>query len=74
VLGFDLVLSPDGVQEDWNAIYARLEQSAYNLATRQCSLPGRALLCTSKLFSRLWYKLRLSSPSSQMLTKFDNLG
>ena len=31
-------------------------------------------MVTSKLFSRLWYKFSLSSPPSDMLTRFANLG
>ena len=73
VLGYDLVLSPEGVQEDWDALYARLQRTAFDITSRQCSLQGRALLTSAKLSSRLWYKFRLSSPSKQQLTRFDTL-
>ena len=53
VLGYDLVLSPDGVQEDWGALYQRLEQVSRDILTRQVSLQGRSLLVSSKLFGRL---------------------
>ena len=74
VLGFDLVLSPDGVQEDWDALYTKLESTSTSILSRHLTLQGRTLLVTSKLFSRLWYKFSLSSPPHEMLTRFSNLG
>jgi hypothetical protein len=74
VLGYDLVLSPDGVQEDWNALYARLERISQDITSRHISLQGRCLLTNSKLLGRLWYKCRLSSPPRQLLLKLTRLG
>ena len=74
VLGYDLVLSPDGVQEDWDALYAKLESTSRNILSRHLTLQGRSLLVTSKLFSRLWYKFRLSSPDQDGMRRFLNLG
>ena len=74
VLGFDLVLSPLGVQENWEALFTRLESTSRSILSRHLTLQGRSLMVTSKLFSRLWYKFSLSSPPSDMLTRFSNLG
>ena len=74
VLGYDLVLTPDGVQEDWDALYTRLERVSSDIVRRHISLQGRCLLTTSKLFGRLWYKCRLSSPSCQQIKRFTKLG
>ena len=74
VLGYDLVLSPDGVQEDWDALYNKLESTSRNILSRHLTLQGRSLLVTSKLFSRLWYKFRLSSPPLDQLRRFTSLG
>jgi hypothetical protein len=74
VLGYDLVLTPEGIQEDWDALYARLERASHDILSRSISLQGRCLLTTSKLFGRLWYKCRLSSPSRPQLLRFTRLG
>src|SRR5262249_7603065 len=73
VLGYDLVLSSDGVDEDWNALYSRLETVSEDILSRQLSLQGCSLLVNSKLLSRLWYKCRLSSPTTSQLTRFTGL-
>ena len=63
VLGFDLILNPDGVKEDWMALYTQMQAVANSLVSRRCSLQGRALLANSKVLSMLWYKGRLSIPN-----------
>jgi hypothetical protein len=74
VLGYDLVLSSDGVREDWDALYTKLESVSQDILSRRLTLQGRSLLVTSKLFSRLWYKFRLSIPPTDVLNKFTRLG
>jgi len=74
VLGYDLVLSPDGVQENWTALYNQLETVSQDILSRRLTLQGRSLCVTSLLFSRLWYKFRLSTPSTTQLNKFTRLG
>ena len=74
VLGYDLVLSSDGVREDWNALHTKLESISQDILSRRLTLQGRSLLVTSKLFSRLWYKFRLSTPPTDVLNKFTRLG
>src|SRR5262245_7694035 len=67
VLGFDLILSPEGVQENWPALVDKMRTAANKLRTRSCALQGRALLVNSKVLSKLWYKGRLSSPPSTLI-------
>jgi len=74
VLGYDLVLSPDGVQENWTALYNQLETVSQDILSRRLTLQGRSLCVTSLLFSRLWYKFRLFTPSTTQLNKFTRLG
>ena len=69
VLGFDLLRSPEGVSEDWSALYDDMQAVADRLCTRSCALQGRALLVNSMVLSKLWYKARLSSPSGPMLVQ-----
>jgi hypothetical protein len=73
VLGYDLVLSSSGIQENWDALYTQCEAVSRNILSRHVSLQGRALLTTSLLSSKLWYKCRLSSPPANMLKKFHKL-
>src|SRR6185295_20290250 len=70
VLGYNLVLSPEGVQEDWPALHDALRAKAHSLQRRSCDLQGRVLLANSMVLSKLWYKLRLSSPSLAQLSAF----
>ena len=67
VLGYDLLRSPDGVSENWQALFDDMQAVAYKLCTRSCALQGRALLVNSMVLSKLWYKGRLSSPPATML-------
>lgn len=73
VLGYDLVLSPDGVSEDWDQLYTKLESVSRDILSRHLTLQGRSLVVSSKLLSRLWYKFRLSSPPSDALSRFSKL-
>jgi exonuclease III len=73
VLGYDLVMSPLGVQEDWNALYSKCEQVSRSIIARHVTLQGRALLTTSLLSSKLWYKCRLSWPDDTVLKRFTKL-
>jgi hypothetical protein len=73
VLGYDLALNPSGVQEDWLALSHQCEAVSRQITSRHISLQGRALLITSLLSSKLWYKCRLSSPNNQQLAFFRNL-
>ena len=74
VLGYDLVLSSEGVQEDWDALYDSLVSVSQDILSRRLTLQGRSLCVSSLLFSRLWYKLRVSAPSTTVLNKFARLG
>jgi hypothetical protein len=74
VLGFDLLLSPEGVQEDWSALYSSMHTVAQRLTGRSCALQGRTLLAQSLVLSKLWYKGQLSSPSAPHYTSFRRLG
>jgi hypothetical protein len=74
VLGFDLLLSPTGVQEDWSALYSSMEAVAQRLMSRSCALQGRALLAHSLVLSKLWYKGQLSSPTAPHYANFRRLG
>ena len=75
VLGYDLVLSPEGVQENWDALLSSLESVSQDILSRRLTLQGRSLCVTSMLFSRLWYKFRLSTPETVAeLNKFTRLG
>ena len=65
VLGFDLILSPEGVQENWPALIDKMRDAAHKLSRRSCALQGRALLVNSKVLGKLWYKGCLSSPSGR---------
>ena len=67
------MLSPEGVQEDWSALYRRLERTSQEILARQVSLQGRSLLVNSKLLGRLWYKCRLSSPTRAQIGRFTQL-
>src|SRR6185312_13768084 len=67
VLCFDLLRSPEGVQENWQALLTSMRAAANKLRTRSCALQGRALLVNSKVLSKLWYKGRLSSPSGTII-------
>ena len=73
VLGFDLVYSSEGVQEDWDALYHRLVSLADSFLQRNVSLQGRVLLVNMLLTSRLFYKFRLSTPSGNHLRLFQTL-
>jgi hypothetical protein len=70
VLGYDLLRSPEGVSENWTALYDDMQAVANKLCTRSCALQGRALLVNSMVLSKLWYKGRLSSPSGALLSSF----
>ena len=70
VLGYDLLRSPEGVSENWTALYDDMQAVANKLCTRSCALQGRALLVNSMVLSKLWYKGRLSSPSATLLSSF----
>jgi hypothetical protein len=74
VLGFDLALSAEGVQEDWTALTATMHTTAQSLLTRSCALRGRALLAKSLVLSQLWYKGQLSAPSPAQLTNLRQIG
>jgi hypothetical protein len=74
VLGFDLLLSPAGVQEDWSALYSSMHAIAHRLTGRSCALRGRALLAQSLVLSKLWYKGQLSSPTAPHYAAFRRLG
>ena len=67
VLGYDLLRSPEGVSENWTALFDEMKAVANTLSTRSCALQGRALLVNSLVLSKLWYKGRLSSPSGNLL-------
>ena len=73
VLGFDLLRSPEGVQENWQALLTSMRAAANKLRTRSCALQGRALLVNSKVLSKLWYKGRLSSPSGTIIKSIRTL-
>jgi hypothetical protein len=73
VLGFDLIRSPSGVQEDWPALFDSMRSVALSLRSRSCALQGRVLLVNSMVLSKLWYKTRLSSPSTVQLRDFKAL-
>jgi hypothetical protein len=73
VLGYGLVLSPDGVQEDWEALYQQCKLVSINILRRNVTLQGRVLLTNSLLTSKLWYKCRLSSPPTITIHNFEKL-
>jgi hypothetical protein len=73
VLGFDLALSPEGIREDWDALYTRLRSQVPHILQRNVSLQGRVLLVNTLLTSRLYYKFRLSSPTGNQLRLFQTL-
>src|SRR6185295_16190626 len=73
VLGYDLVFSESGVEEDWAALYRECKTVSHNISQRNVSLQGRALLTTSLLSSKLWYKFRLSMPPPGLLKAFRHL-
>ena len=73
VLGYDLILSPSGVQEDWPQLFTSMRATAMALRGRNCALQGRVLLANSLVLSQLWYKTRLSSPSYAQLRDFKTL-
>jgi hypothetical protein len=74
VLGFDLLLSPEGVREDWSALYNSMHTIAQGLMTRSCALRGRTLLAKSLVLSKLWYKSQLSAPGFAHCSHFRRLG
>src|SRR5499427_534161 len=74
VLGFDLVRTPDGVRENWSALYQRMQATADLIATHSCSLQGRVLLANTMVLSQLWYKARLSTPPASDIKNFRDLG
>jgi hypothetical protein len=65
------LFSPQG--RDWPALHDALRAKAHSLQRRSCALQGRVLLANSMVLSKLWYKLRLSSPSSAQLTAFRSI-
>jgi hypothetical protein len=73
VLGYDLVLSELGVKENWTALYRECKTVSHNIRQRHVSLQGRAMLTTSLLSSKLWYKFRLSMPSPGLIRAFRDL-
>jgi len=73
VLGYDLALCPEGIQENWDKLYRELTALANGLLQRNVTLQGRVLLTNMLLTSRLQYKLRLSMSSDTRLRSFQNL-
>jgi len=73
VLGYDLILSPSGVQEDWSQLYDSMRATAMALRGRSCALQGRVILAHSLVLSQLWYKTRLSNPSHNQISAFTAL-
>jgi len=73
VLGYDLALCPEGIQEDWDKLYREFAALANGLLQCNVTLQGWVLLTNMLLTSRLQYKLRLSMPSDTHLRSFQNL-
>src|SRR6185295_10946361 len=73
VLGYDLALTPEGVKEDWPALFDSMRTTAHSLRSRSCALQGRVLLTNSMVLSKLWYKVRLSSPSRSQFQNIQKL-